>query len=275
MDLPPQRRTRPSKLAALVFAITLVVAASGYFMGLQQSASTISQTRPPEPALPAAPVAGDDAPAAVPQAVEYGRLREAKLQPNARWQNVFEKLEDARPGLFESVETSEIDRREAIASRAARRAFDGAPPVVPHPVDQSNSAACLLCHGEGRAIKDRIASKMSHQAFSSCTQCHVPANGTRITDSRYLLAAIAGNTFTTPEAPLHGTRAWPGAPPTIPHATLMRSTCTACHGPTGLHGLRTPHPWQQQCVQCHAPDAALDQREFLSLDFPAFSAAAP
>lgn len=268
MDLPPRRRTPPSKLAALVFSITLVVAASGYFTGLQQTASTISQTRPAAKVPQHAPTAGNAGAATdVPQAVEYRRLGVAQLRPNARWANVFEKLKDAKTDLFAFVETSEIDRREAIAARAARRAFDGAPPVVPHPVDQSTSAACLLCHGEGKAIKNRFASKMSHPAFGSCTQCHVPATGTRITDSRYLLAALGENTFTGAAAPSHGTRAWPGAPPTIPHSTLMRDNCASCHGPTGLHGLRTPHPWQQQCVQCHAPDARLDQREFLEVNF--------
>jgi nitrate reductase (cytochrome), electron transfer subunit len=59
-------------------------------------------------------------------------------------------------------------------------------------------------------------------------------------------------------------RAFDGAPPTIPHSTLMRTDCLSCHGPQGLYGLRTPHPERQSCLQCHAPGAHLDQYQFLS-----------
>jgi cytochrome c-type protein NapB len=75
---------------------------------------------------------------------------------------------------------------------------------------------------------------------------------------------LAGNSFVGLNPPLKGTRAWPLAPPTIPHSTLMRSDCLSCHGPQGLYGLRTPHPERQSCVQCHVPGAELDQHRFLS-----------
>jgi cytochrome c-type protein NapB len=161
---------------------------------------------------------------------------------------------------------SEEQRLEAIAQRQSRRAFDGAPPVVPHPIPQDSTAACLACHGNGMAIKDRVAPKISHAHYGSCTQCHVPAQtGPRITSEPTLLAALSDNVFSGAVAPTKGERAWAGAPPTIPHSTLMRSDCNSCHGLTGLYGLRTPHPDRQNCVQCHAPNAALDQRTLLGL----------
>lgn len=49
---------------------------------------------------------------------------------------------------------------------------------------------------------------------------------------------------------------------TIPHGTQLRSDCLSCHGPPGLVGLRTPHPDRQACVQCHAPNAELDEYHF-------------
>jgi cytochrome c-type protein NapB len=33
----------------------------------------------------------------------------------------------------------------------------------------------------------------------------------------------------------------------------------SCHGYTGLQGIRTTHPWRQNCQQCHAPSATMNQ----------------
>ena len=49
------------------------------------------------------------------------------------------------------------------------------------------------------------------------------------------------------------------APPVMPHSTLMRVNCLACHGPNGYRGLRTTHPERLNCVQCHAVAAEADQ----------------
>jgi cytochrome c-type protein NapB len=159
---------------------------------------------------------------------------------------------------------TDAERSAALRQRETRRAFDGAPPVVPHPINQESSAACLACHGPGLAIKDRVASKISHAHYGNCTQCHVPAqSGLGLTTDPALLAALADNVFSGAVAPAKGVRASVGAPPTIPHSTLLRSDCNSCHGPAGLFGLRTPHPDRQSCVQCHVPNAELDQRKLL------------
>ncbi len=61
--------------------------------------------------------------------------------------------------------------------------------------------------------------------------------------------AIA-NHFVGLAAPESGPRAFPGAPPQIPHATFMRTDCLSCHGDTSYRGLRTTHPWRRNCQQC-------------------------
>jgi predicted CXXCH cytochrome family protein len=51
-----------------------------------------------------------------------------------------------------------------------------------------------------------------------------------------------------------GDRATPGAPPRIPHRTLMRENCVACHdGPGAREEARTSHPERWRCRQCHVP----------------------
>jgi cytochrome c-type protein NapB len=82
---------------------------------------------------------------------------------------------------------------------------------------------------------------------------------------------LTENEFVGTKAPLKGTRAWPQAPPTMPHRTLMREDCLSCHGPQGLFGLRTPHPDRRSCTQCHVPSAELDQHLF----FPEFAGGKP
>jgi cytochrome c-type protein NapB len=160
---------------------------------------------------------------------------------------------------------TDTQRARARDQRAGRRAFDGAPPVVPHPITQDSSVACLVCHGAGLEVKDKFASKISHSLYASCTQCHVPGAGIGLAGvDAALLEPLAENQFAPATPPLRGNRAWPQAPPTIPHGTRMRSDCLSCHGPRGLFALRTPHPERQACVQCHAPSADLDQHNFLS-----------
>ena len=59
-----------------------------------------------------------------------------------------------------------------------------------------------------------------------------------------------------------GTRFLPDAPPVMPHPRWMHETCASCHGTLGPQGLRTTHPERQNCEQCHAPSASLQQEVF-------------
>jgi cytochrome c-type protein NapB len=56
-----------------------------------------------------------------------------------------------------------------------------------------------------------------------------------------------------------GSRATPGAPPTLPHRVLMRENCNACHdGPGAREEIRTSHPERWRCQQCHIPITSPD-----------------
>lgn len=232
-------------------------------MGLRQTGSQISMTRPVSLVTPESEKQAVYFSEKVPGAVAYSKVDWLKEGPNANWQNHLSNLIQPKPDVSSFTNVTAAERALALQQRAVRRAYDGAPPVVPHPVAQDSSAACLACHGPGFTIKDKVASKISHAHYTSCTQCHVPSVGPQIPTGEIVLREhIAGNQFVGLTAPTKGSRAWPGAPPTTPHPTLMRSECMSCHGPQGLFGLRTPHPSRQACVQCHAPNAGLDQRVF-------------
>ena len=141
-------------------------------------------------------------------------------------------------------------------SDRSNRAYEGAPPTIPHAVDQASAGECMACHEDGLAIRGQSASAVPHDAFASCTQCHVvqdtPVPG------EALAYELADNRFVGMAAPGDGARYWAGGPPLIPHTTRMRENCDSCHGPAGSDPLVTPHPERQSCSQCHAPSAELE-----------------
>ncbi len=268
---------RPHKKATyVVMAVILTAAVSGYFMGLQQTGSTIRE-RQSDSVVPSQGTrrdsskdnsrmikGGSNGP---PTAPSYSEMAASDRGPNADWENDLRKLTRKKPNLFKQVEPSAQARQAVVEARRKLRAFDGAPPVIPHPINQTSSAACLSCHNENTEIKDRLAQKVPHKTYQSCTQCHVPTT----TDA----PPMAGDTMTANwptnrfvgwTNQLEGKQAYSGGPPTIPHTTLMRKNCLSCHGAKAR--LRTTHPWRQSCLQCHAPSAGLDQHRFLSEPFP-------
>ncbi len=76
------------------------------------------------------------------------------------------------------IQTPE-DPSVALARRAARRAYQGAPPTIPHAVDQLAVPACLTCHERGVTLAGVSAPAMSHPRRDSCLQCHVVATDPR------------------------------------------------------------------------------------------------
>lgn len=177
---------------------------------------------------------------------------------NFDWKSDFSMLKQNSPGLFDPVHRTAEMKNDALIDRLRTRAFDGAPPVVPHPIQQQTYSNCLVCHAEGMKLGDRIASKVSHPHYASCTQCHVEA----VTDfpfaESFIAQEIPDNKFEGKLRAGAGDRLSPGAPPTIPHTMQMRSDCMSCHGLVARPGLRTTHPWLKNCVQCHASSAAQD-----------------
>lgn len=270
-DKPHHKATR------VVLAAVLVVSASGYFMGLRQANSHVA---PVEQHVATEAAAHGDAgapssAAAAPEARPYrdmGQLPKA----NSQWSNVLTRLAQPTNDLFAAVTNTDAQRAEIVLLRASRRAYDGAPPVVPHPIDQASAFNCLSCHGEGKVVKGKIASRISHAAYGNCTQCHVPAGGAGIIGlSEPLSEKLAENIFAGNQAPAKGGRAFVGSPPTIPHPTLMRSDCMSCHSPNGTAGIRTTHAYRQSCTQCHAPSAVLDQRQLLTAELPPLNVELP
>lgn len=189
----------------------------------------------------------------------YRELRTSPRGVGSGWEADLAAL--AGPGVTDAVSLDGVSKSEDLAARAARRAYDGAPPRIPHAVRQDAAAECLACHEDGLRFRGLLATPMSHTAYTSCTQCHVvdeapmPGGADLPADPR-----AVPNTFVGLASPTAGPRAWDIAPPQIPHRTHMRERCDSCHGVNGRDAMRSTHPWRANCEQCHTASAEIDLR---------------
>ena len=163
----------------------------------------------------------------------------------------------SRDGRFVDVPGRPGQYKTNAEARAARRAYDGAPPVIPHP---SFNMACLACHTDGGLFVPDVgfAPAMPHaetpglSRVSNCVQCHV----FRQTDAVLVESSFEGR----PQDLRKGSRMYPHAPPRVPHAVFMREACAACHaGPAIRESIRCTHPERFRCSQCHVPALTADE----------------
>ncbi|TWT66670.1 diheme cytochrome c precursor [Allorhodopirellula solitaria] len=244
-----------NRLTMIFLSLVIAVAVIGYFVGIgdgvpqpdgyyESSLVDAELSRTP----------ADDA-KLIP-AISYAEIADTPMGPTKSWQTMPQALPDADYDLYTQIEPSEADKEASSKLRASRRAFNGAPPVIPHPVENTTDAACYACHSGGVKMAGMKPSVMSHQFLGNCVQCHAPMAPAPFQD---VDADVATNFVGLP-APKQGERAYQGAPPTIPHSQWMRENCNACHGgPNGWAGMESTHPWRTNCTQCHAPSATLDQ----------------
>lgn len=246
-ETKPTNRSSVTRAVHLVLTAVIGLAFVGFFVGIDYGV--------PKP---------DDAAIAVHRAIDetnvipsmsYADVRARPIGPNRNWMSEMANLPRAESSIpISSASIDPLIKMASLQMRTERRAYNGAPPIIPHIVDQISSDNCLACHGKGLRIENRVANALPHPYMTNCQQCHAPA-----ASSPFSSTLQVDNTFAGLPAPFEGMRAWPGAPPIVPHTTFMRDNCLACHGPTAMPGLRTTHPERQQCLQCHAPSAELNQ----------------
>ena len=142
----------------------------------------------------------------------------------------------------------------STAERATGRAYDGAPPTIPH---DAAIGVCVTCHDDDGTVIDGVGVAPSSPhgeaaasgAMRRCRQCHAPIEG------RTML--VASRFVGLPQGPWRGRRATPYAPPAIPHTLQLREQCASCHaGPGARAEIRTTHPERARCRQCHVPESS-------------------
>lgn len=198
-------------------------------------------------------------------ATPYWQMRRRETGPTSQWKYGIAPIEtvfDYRrcitchdPHTLE-IRPDQRAKERSLKIRATRRAYNGAPPVIPHAVEQTDDAACMACHGTGARIGELVANRIPHAYLSQCLQCHAPPAPLPLADRN----SPPANSFAGLPTPSAGPRAYPGAPPLIPHSTWMRQDCLSCHGGVaGWPGLEVTHRWRTNCLQCHGTSAALEQ----------------
>lgn len=246
------------KLLGVLVFILGIVAMSGFFMGMRETDSEVASYRQP---VEMADVANTE----YPPAPKYGEIQDSEILANKHWHFDFSSLK-ARAEMPDTAEPLDEDELASILKeRSQRRAYDGAPPVIPHEIDQRRAESCMTCHGPESEVQiaGLIPSQISHPYFANCTQCHVPADGLRRLTADKHSRLWVENDFQGLVMAGQSTRAYVGAPPTVPHPLWMRQNCVSCHGPGRQNAIRTSHPTRGNCLQCHAPNGAMDNRERL------------
>lgn len=256
MSTPDLKSRLDRRGVTIVGAVAAGLGLVGFLVGIGEP---VQPTRASVPRI-------RDVVAAIP-APAYREINSPVVGPNAGWSSSFSNLKQDRPSLFAPVVRTPEMKAAALRDRLRTRAFDGAPPVVPHRVEHQSAASCLVCHGEGLKLGDRIATKISHPHYANCLQCHVEQVATVPTASGDDNSVIA-NQFAGVQRSGPGSRAMPGAPPTIPHGTFLRNDCLSCHGLVARPGLRTTHPWLGNCVQCHAGDGLRERPQVVGGTVP-------
>jgi cytochrome c-type protein NapB len=245
------------KTLAVVFLMVGMLAVSGFFMGMRQTEHQVTRNQLPTSEKPTVSIAH------IPTAPKYKEIARTEWLANRDWKFTLADLPRAVAPPTGQAAATPAETAAAIARRKSLRAYDGAPPVIPHAIDTLKSSACTSCHGEDTnlVIGGKRPAEISHPWITNCTSCHVPADGLRQITAPPETHLLVENTFTGRASAGHGPRAYGTAPPTMPHAVWMRQNCMACHGPGREQAIRTSHPERQNCLQCHAPNAAFDNRE--------------
>jgi len=240
----PLKSGRPM---AIVGAVAAGLGLVGFLVGISEPVEARRATR----SMAVAPITAQPAPT-------YREINSALVGTNVGWGSPLATLKQDRPGILEKVVRTSAMKNTALHDRLRTRAFDGAPPVVPHRIEHQSSTSCLVCHGEGLKLGEKIATKVSHPHFANCLQCHVEQSGS-VPFLTGTSEPIPSNSFAGVLRSGPGTRSMPGAPPTIPHATQLRGDCMSCHGLVARPGLRTTHPWLTNCTQCHAANGEAER----------------
>lgn len=139
-----------------------------------------------------------------------------------------------------------------------RRAYPGAPPVIPHETTNDNHSIpgdCLACHENGGFSPKFKAytPKTPHPEYINCKQCHVPQGTSFFRQTKF-----------TPRSQLPiNQKGLRSSPPVIPHELSLRENCASCHtGPGAVKEIRSTHPERVNCVQCHVPQHLGPQQIF-------------
>ena len=190
---------------------------------------------------------------------EILRQQESRFEHDGRLAAVLDNRAEGEmyrgyPPARELAPEETSARQRDLDAWYALRAYPGAPPRIPHAVEdeQRIGAGCLDCHENGGYVPkwNAYAPVTPHPDYLSCRQCHVPQRTEEL---------FVATEWQQSPRPRIKRPALPGGPPPIPHAVQLRERCHACHvGPAAPKAIRMTHPERLNCRQCHVPRQTMD-----------------
>ncbi len=232
------------RLIPIVCVMGISLACVGYLAGLLENNYVEPQNITPEVSTESGAV----------KAVDYLDQPRSTMSPNLKWSQRFDPSKQMHLSSVPNKAPGLKAKMPVLVAREKLRAYNGAPPVIPHPVDDVSVETCLACHENGMSLGELVAPAIPHEPYKSCTQCHAPP-----AEAFLVSKQLPQSTFKGLKAPTKGDRASSIAPPVIPHSTHMRENCLSCHGPSGDHAMKSTHPERRSCQQCHGQSAKLNQ----------------
>lgn len=259
-DIEKYFASHKSILAVLLIVVG-IVSVSGFFMGMRQSTGAEGEMSP----WRSAQVVAAEEQGVYPEAPLYKDIPTAEWKANKDWVNNLSNLPTKAMDRTARAHMDEHSIDLILAGRSDRRAFDGAPPTIPHAINFRDVRSCSACHSQDSnvLIAGKRVPAMSHPYMANCTQCHAPSSGMKFAIHSGTTGLVVENKFRGSKRFGNGQRAFPGAPPTVPHPVWMRQNCVSCHGPGMPDAIMTSHPQRQSCLQCHATHDGYDNREKL------------
>ncbi|WP_018969500.1 hypothetical protein [Rubritalea marina] len=262
----PEEHGLTSKGAiSIVLFVVVIVSVSGFFMEMRHSSQDDVGNR-----IWLDLEVVDDSNVVVPSdrtAPTYQNIPSDLFKNNAQWVNHLNKLTRVSHNHHEMPVLTKEEREEAVMRRQSRRAYDGAPPVIPHAISTRDTQSCVSCHSPGRPVlmAGKVSPVMSHEYLPNCIQCHAPSVKKDFMTHEAMYGLSVENVFGGKSSAGKGERAFAQAPPVMPHPVHMRQNCMACHGEGRANAIQTSHPQRQNCMQCHAVHSGFDNRERFEL----------
>lgn len=160
------RPTNRARTVTVILVATITVATAGFLTGTSR--------HPERHGYRADPIA-PPAHGAAPRQADVERTRRASR--DAQLVAAFAALGEVPRDDAGEIVLGADERARMVVEAAERRAYVGAPPVVPHAVDSRGLPACLVCHEHGMRVNGRVAPAVRHEERASCLQCHAPPSG--------------------------------------------------------------------------------------------------
>ena len=154
---------RKSNAAILIAFVVMSVAVAGYFTGLQaprkvtevDSNSVRDRQKTNRSHTPEEGVI---------LATHYSEMTATRRTDRSRTQ--LSTLKSTIEPLAE-IQISPEEKLVALQQRARNRAFNGAPPTVPHSIDHQSDTACVACHQTGVVTASMRIPRMSHTILAN------------------------------------------------------------------------------------------------------------